>query len=896
MIEWSPDAIILGNELLKTRDLDCLSRDKHFGPHALLMYERLNHHRTYYKGNFDDPLFMVASSLIKGPAFTEEYLSDWKQARFEWMNMEFSQKPDKPARLKMDSYASAYLGFHFIFWKEEVDDYKSMFDGVPEHTNPETLDELESIMDQLSRRLISDDEIMSDPPDEYIFQPVATGGFTGERTMPEWEIEFDSPEGDIEEEILICARSIAPKRPGETRDIGIQKPSCLRFHRRIMWLLKKACNRIPGCPYGRGSEYLKRMITRLGTRNSNFYMRDYTKSGMTIPHEVQERVFKGFYSRRPDLGAKAARFFKDQQLFIKDPASGEYVLTRPDTGSPLGLFVEGYTLLQYAIHELNTRALDVPSHSFQFSATNDDMVVGCNSEVDIRAYVQVDQLHNTELGMQYKDTKSGITKNRFVYCEEYWIDDHIDSKDCLYTGSIMGAKFALNTFHAKEYVYAILLSAGYISNQMQLAIQEVQSHLGYEFHEDEFQWPFLFGGWLPCIKDGLDHSIEWYNGDLKAQAGYFASRTRLRTKGRLGTKPNLALGRKFGIKLVSEPDDLPNWVDLVPFLGTRRTLERHYRRGQSHPTTILKEYNTLAQKRHESYTNYMSGKYEIPSVMDQWVIRHPNSVWLPSMPGMRFADPLTRVDRPRYGFKDNSLQMKLINLRSLGHIDVRGTGHVSNTMIKLAKAGITDVCEFPYLPMAEEGISTKLLAIQPRGFIPWYEKHGKVPLSLCEDDEPHPVTKLWGYLPASSLLTVSRSMDFLKSKFGNPSYQHFIWFSSQLSMIGKIHHVGSFEPDDIENETLPTEGTLLIEAQLRDVIRDWFPDADEIIAGLKDRIIPLDSEKYKMEYLHALQMTTSDNPFTLAPGRAGEKGTGDSQSEVHSDSEIDDPWGELGVT
>jgi len=272
-----------------------------------------------------------------------------------------------------------------------------------------------------------------------------------------------------------------------------------------------------------------------------------------------------------------------------------------------------------------------------------------------------------------------------VYCEEYWIDDHIETKDSLYTGSIIGAKFALNTFHAKEFVYAILLSAAILTDQMLLAIQEVQSAVGYEFHEDEFRWPFIFGGWLPCIKDGLDHSIEWYNGDLKAQAGYWASRVRLRNKGTLGSSPKLALGRKFGIKLVSEPDDLPSWVDLIPFLGTKRTLERHYRRGHSSPVAILKDYKTLSEKRMMSYENYMKGKFEIPPILDKWITRHPNSVWPDVVPGLTFAEPLTRVSRPRYGFKDNSLLMKLLNLRACGYIDVLGQKNISNTMIKLAK-------------------------------------------------------------------------------------------------------------------------------------------------------------------------------------------------------------------
>jgi len=892
IIDWTEDARELGALVLKHQSIAAAKNYPDLYHHVSLMYDRLDHHRTYYQGNFPEPWFMVGKSLLLGPEFTNWWASELKQARFEWLNMTFNTPPPKRSSIVISDYNSAYLPYFFIFWREEVDDYKSMFDGVPSTMDQEVLDSISDLVAEMSSNLISDEEIQSDPPLDFIWRPVATGGFTGDKTIPEWEIEFDDPSGDLEEEILVSARGQAPKRPSETRDIGVMKPGSLRFHRRIMYLLQKACNRIPGCPYGRDQQYIRNVVKRIGSRKDFFYMRDYTKSGMTIPHEVQAAVFRGFYRRRPEMGEKAARFFRDQQLYFKEGDSWE--LRRPETGSPLGLFVEGYTLLQYALHELNLREVSFPSSSVLFSATNDDMVAGFDSPLDAEEYLLADERNNALLGMAYKDTKSGISSHAFVYCEEYWKDGAIANKDSLFTTAIVGSWYSPSAFIAKEYVYSILLSAGEISDRIVSAVQDAQAHVGYEFHEEEFRWPFLFGGWLPCIKDGLDHSIEWYDGDLRAIAGYWASQMRINPKGKLSDKPTMGLSRKLGIRLVAEASDIPEWIDLIPLMGTKRTLRRHYRRAQTSYKEVFKEYAKLADLRQKRFKGIMEGKVESESPTYQWLRRHPKSVWLSSFPNMRCEEPVGRVPHPRYGFKDQSFDMKLLMLRVKGYLDAQLFNNrvVPKSYITMAEAGITQPCEYEFLPISESGISVEILKQHYPGFLPWYAKYGKVPTALWEGDGPYECTKLWPYAYNSSLMTLIRCWRYVV-----PMIQRkidtacLLWMADMLDRLGRIE-AGVFDPDSDEEEPKKTERSIILESLVRDVIRDWYPNADEIIEQMVSRIVPLSVQNRPLGYSTLVEQHVVIDPFSLQGNLGDQDFEGVNSGEG---DEVFDPWSELGV-
>jgi len=896
-IEHTEEARECGSLLLKYYDLQVLDNYPKLKPYAMLMYDRLTFHKSNFQGHFPDPLWMVGKSLLLGPAFTEEWLSDCKIAKFKMMNMKFNIPPDKWPEFSMTDYSSTYLGYHFIFWKESVNDYEAMFGGVPE-SSPEILSEIEEIVSRMSQELLTDEEIMSDAPDDHVFRPVATGGFDGDDTKPEWLIEYDDPSWDIEEEIMICARSIAPKRPGETRDIGIMKPSSLHFHRRFMWHLQKAITKIDGCPYGKSPEYLRRVVGKIGSKNEYFYMRDYTKSGMTIPHKVQEAVLKGFFRRRPDMGLKAARFFSNQQLYFKQD-DGSWLLTRPETGSPLGMFVEGYTILQYALHNLNCAQISAPSKSFQFTATNDDMVVGSVDRDHLEEYLLADERNNSELGMSYKDTKSGISHHKFVYCEEYWNGDELDPKSALFATTLIGAKHCNSIFHAKEYCHAVLLSAGCITPQIVNALHEIQAYWGPEFHDDEFNWPYLFGGWLPQIKEGVDHSIEWFNGDLKAIAGYWANQVRVRKKGKLTDEPHLTIGRKIGLKLIQEPENPSFWLDLVPLFGSKRALEYHYRTGFSHPAGVLKEYLLLSKLRKERYERIMHGLEDAPPVFEGYLSRHPNSYILDNMPGLCVEDPVSRVTTPRIGIKERGFIPELHRMRKLGYVDFDVPASVSQTSVMLAEEGISSPFNYTYLPVGPSGVSKRILQIFHKNYINFYERTGKCIVSVDDDDAPFEESRLWPYMTHASLLTVCRMYSYMNKKLRRRlTVDDLVRAGEAHTQISIQHSRGFAEEEDSEDEEHQpiSEAALLIGEMVRDVIRDWVPNPDEIIDSMRDRIICRNERLKSDEVAMRLANLTSESVSLLPENvRADGELCQDNDGESESSASVYDPWGELGI-
>jgi len=602
-----------------------------------------------------------------------------------------------------------------------------------------------------------------------------------------------------------------------------------------------------------------------------------------------------FFRRRPELGEKAARFFKDQQLWIKN--NDEYQLFRPDTGSPLGMFVEGYTLLQYALHEVNLSHIEAPSSKFMFSATNDDMVVGSRDLSALEEYLQADERNNSALGMSYKDTKSGISTNRFVYCEEYWIDDHIDPKDALLAVTLIGAKQCFSAFHAKEYCYSVMLSAEKITLPILNALREVQSCIGFEFHEDEFNYPYLFGGWLPQIKSGLDHSIEWFDGDLKAVAGYWASQTKLPKKGKLSEVPHLTIGRKLGLKLIEEPSDGGNWIDLVPFFGTKKTLERHYRTSVRNPRSVHREYLLMSKLRQQAYQGIMDGSRDARPVYEGWLRRHPSSYIPDNLPILETGTAYTRVVKPRMGVKQRSFIHKLLCLRKKGFIDCDAFGIVSNTTIKIMEKGFQDTCPYQYLPIHEKGFSSLIFSEHLKGYQSYYERTGKVIIAYDEQDQPVIETALWGMMPWASFLTTCRMYAYGLSYFKRP-----LDFNL-LVVLGGIHRQMSDleagpdyanDEDFVNSDVVPERSELLAEL-VRDVIRDWTPNPDDVISSMGERFISrAHTKEVSSDILMRLGMLRTET-VSLYPVALDGETDYDIASGSDPPSEFEDPWAELGV-
>jgi hypothetical protein len=798
-IKWDMDrGIRAATALDATRDLDVVKR---YYPEAYesahLMLTRLEFHREHFSPGLPDPYYMVSQSLATGPAFAEQYSDQRKLGRFAMLGLTYVSDPPHIPFAPMKGFDDAYNPAHFIFWEEDSEDYLWMLRQNLSPPDPEMLEDVRRCCADISKELLSDEEIGAPVPKTAIFMPVSSGSFDplAGKSMPNWEVEYDSPEWDYEEPRMIAKRSLAPKRPGETRDIGVLTPASMHRHRRFMFFLQMACRRIRGCPYGQDMNKVSKIVDVMSHAGPFYYMRDYTKSGMTVPHPVIRAVFEGFYERRPDYAEMASSWYEKGQLYFSTDMECP---SHPTSGAPLGLWVEGYTLLQYAIHRINKASL---SFKTTFSATNDDMVIGFRSLEQCISYIDIDIVTNSNLGMAYKDTKSGWAKDSFVYCEEYVMNGKRLDKSSLYAGAVLGGIKAVNIVQAKQFVHSVLLACPSITPEIELATNTVINAFEAEFDERESRWPYLFGGWLPQVKDGVDYSYDWYNGDLIASAAYWAARQTLRKENSLSTDPHLVIGRVLGIRLLNKPSGhLADLVDLIPFFGSKKTMKRHYMKAQNHPRTVANQYQALYDLRQKAFCNYLNAKWELPSVTSEWLIRHPNSVIRTSMPGLKFKK-CVKILPVRTGLPNSRLDMKLHLLAKTGHIDWISDIRLRPTHIRMICDGITGHTGLVYL--TEDGALLSSHVSQLKGLLPLAAEKNLTISSFYGDSKQILLSRAWIFSEHPRVVDLYRLHDLLGRKMGgNMDTQE---AAMQAADLMDKYHAQRLEDEGDEEEPEPPE-------------------------------------------------------------------------------------------
>lgn len=856
-IEWDDNrGPLAADEFHKTGDPYSLEWEE-VRPHVALMLERLTFQKKHYNVQGPSPKKMVEDSLALGPHFTAQWAKKWKQGRFDWARVErVDVDLEDRDTMEFPSYDRVYAPYFFIFWKEECDDWKYMFMGKPD-ADVELLKELEDEVARLSLKYLPSGDFSV--PDEVVWRPSSSNAFDGESvTEPEWVMEFDHPESDVMTDRLEFCRGFAMKRPSETRDIGTLTPASLRLHREIMFPLQMACRNIKGCVYGRDQSYIRKTVEELGSSNRWFYMRDYTKSGMTVPHHVIRAVFLGFYRRKPELGEKAAKAFERQVLHIK--IGEEMVAKHPDTGSPLGMFVEGFTLLQYAMHNLTMSGLH---GKIDFNATNDDMVACSMNEESIREYTTRDVILQQDLGMDMKVSKSGISELRFFYCEEYWDGDYIMEKDSLCTLALIGCKYAINIVHAKELANSILMSFAPWSPMVKVAMHVVISAYEVEFDEREKTWPYLFGGWWPCYRDGLDTSIEWREGDFYADAAYWACREHARKRTKLRVDPPLAYGRKKHILLLEEPPSLQDWISLVPLFGTKSTLQDYYSLITRNPRNLKKKYVDCYIQRQSKFIRITRGSEEMPSVPLGYIQRHPNTVIIKGLEGVQYTKEGFLYSKPILGSNLTSSALWLHGLRNSGYIDMGGPAiKFSKSEIKMHKMGLTRQLEYEQLPVAKGGVPLFAMNNYVKGLEDFYARTHLYVKSFSPDDEQVTQTKYWEWMPGIPFVYILRIMTYAGKIPNTPEFNEDTaswWHNACKSAFRAPPEDEGFHEDEFAEDPE-------FELRFRDILAGLFTNATleiraKFAAKTIDKQLVLDGN-----YTRAIPMAGESGVIKVAEG------------------------------
>jgi hypothetical protein len=782
-----------------------------------LCWERIQFAVRHYKVSFGySPTLFVEKQLSLGPSFTDSWASAWKQGRFDWAGTRRIDSDISPHEtMRWPSYDGVFSPYFMIFWSDSTEDYLQMQIPLTGEFDEEIHDELEQTIAELSEELLPDGDIAV--PEEFIFEPSSTSGWWDRKIMPEWELEYDAPDLDLPTDRLTFVRGQAMKRPSETRDIGLHTPQSLRLHRELMYPLQRACRKIPNCVYSKDSSHVRDRVSTIGSRNRFFFMRDYTKSGMSIPKDVIATVFRGFYRRWPRVANKAIHAFDKAVVWIRDADPDKWTFFHPATGLPLGMFVEGYTLLQYAIDRMVQARLAGPYPPFDFDATNDDMIAASKSEAAIEDYALNDFYINQSLRMSVKTSKSGISENRFFYCEEYWDHDKLLPKESQCCLALLGAKFAINVVHAKELVHAILMSLPYFSLRVSDAFSTVVESYDYEFSPDEHNWPYLFGGWKPMVKDGLDYSIDWRNGDCIADMAYWAARESLSEKPSFREEPTMAYSRRKKITLIKEPEDRSLWPSLIPLFGTHRALKRYYRLLSRDKKTLKRTYDELWIKRQRAFHGFMTGTRDCPSVLVDWLIRHPTSYIPDKMPGITYSSDVQVVYNPVIGSNLTSKEMWLYAMHQEGIISFQGGKKFSQSERLLQREGIMQQCPYTYLPVPKGGISARILNTHFRGLENFWQRTGKGIAKVSDNDTICNYTEWWYYLPKVPLQYLVRLARAHKTVPGAPPLSAETYRYWEEFMSGYRYAKPGEEPVVLDTEQV-SDADPLFEERLRDMI------------------------------------------------------------------------------
>jgi len=832
-------------------------KDEELRIHVSLLADRIEFYEQHYGKVPLGSRLLIYHSLANGPTFNSEYASNWKKSRFNWCQVE-TEVPTPELTLPgfdFKDYNAIFPPFFLLFWETESDDYLAMKTdyNLPK---PEVLQEISDIVAGFSEEWLPDGDFTT--PDEVIWHPVSSNAFDGfEKSDPEWILEYDDPAKDYIDTRLVFLRSVAQKRPTEVRDIGILTPQAMRLHRKMMYPLQRACRKIPGCVYGQSLEFIKSIVTELGESNRYFYMRDYIKSGMTIPHEVMKAVFAGFYRRSPELVSAYCSAIDHAVVWIKNEDSLEYY--HPKTGLPLGMFVEGYTLLSYACHAYVTSKIgyDLP-HNFN----NDDAIVASRKKDKLEFYFRVDLELQEDLGMSIGHPKTGISEERFFYCEEYWDSDHILPKDVLTALTILGAKYAINIVHAKELVAASIMSSSHFSMAVRKAISVVQDSYDYEFTPQERHWPYLFGGWMPHYRDGLDSSIEWRNGDLIADCAYWACQVRMRRFNQLQDDPTLAFGRIKQLTLLRKPEDPDDWLALQPIFGKKKTLQQYFSLLARAPRELKRKYHQLYVDRQRCFKDYFTGRKEMPSVLYGWIRRHPNTRIIRGMPGVKYSK-VGQITRPVLGMLLKGFDTKLDAMILQGFIAGAHKFKCSSNEKKLHSLGLTEEWQHGWYPMADRGLSMGIFKNQVQGIQEfWFDT--KLYIESIDDDDsiiPHSEQMAWTPMP---LQWIWRCRDMARKVRNVPPFE-FEHIDFWHQMVGAFHNTSfwslTFEPIE-DTDPLETEP---IDTDFEDYLRTLLDSID--IGSIRAKVVPLGANRPTMEIQsQGIGGVTTTTLFEIAPG------------------------------
>jgi hypothetical protein len=518
---------------------------------------------------------IILRSLTLGPDFFSEYKKDRRDAMYHGVGAydpitgERMYKPDPDYWSGPDSWFDMRFT---IFWELESDDHKYMFSEGSEEAITD-LEYMESFSFAVLSVIPNDISIEEDVLGTYY--PGSAKSYDpsvpDKKRVPEWLECYGEDYLDDGPPIPKVKGVQIPKCAGETRDGVTIPPTTKRLLTKVGKAISQLIRKGPYSkrhPTGMTYDQVKGKLSHLDQKYAWFLCLDFEKIGISLPIPIIIATLEACYEVTGyDPFQEAIELFRGMEYHN----GSEYAKVL--RGYCLGLFNEGMTLVQLALHYLVCEEISADRDGMFL---NDDGVVAFTTQDEAMAYAEADSTTCLALGIPRKDEKSFLARGFFVFCEEYYNEGLLPKKtvrDCAYNSCY----YVSNIRVAKELFSSISLSMGLDEDKLAPLIE----YWGYELYEDEYLSPYEFGGWYHFISQGVNVCLTYYDRSFDMYWGYHAISQRLAHKGKVGKKPTQPLSRIINALKIEPDDEIDHEakIKLEDLFGDRRAIA--FYRGQT---------------------------------------------------------------------------------------------------------------------------------------------------------------------------------------------------------------------------------------------------------------------------------------------------------------------------
>lgn len=404
-----------------------------------------------------------------------------------------------------------------LFWEEECDDtewYK-----IPVHASQKYVDTFRMT---LRTMLSSLTPIDFDPRFEVLNELSKSKSLSESKREPLVMRKYRGKniENYFSTSFSPCERSVIPVYPCGYRDAVITTPEDSSTIRMIERVVSKILEDLPYHLYNKDPlEIFDELADKVNANQSTFICRDIAKEGITKPRYLLRICLEELSKVAPILSNYIGFY---DTFSVKDLETCR--------GHGLGMANALTTIVQIVVsaminQELSNSGYDTSSNHY-FAFNDDYCCIIPDDMVDEYWSIEGDIFEG--LSLIRREDKSFFSTKGLVFCEIYVRkeDRGFAEKKLSLTRTIL-LSFAFDyIYEAKDYINSL---SGQYDQSLEKYMEEILTFWGYEFFPEEYQYPYLFGGWRS--EKFLGYSIELkfledLEYDSRVYGAYMASKVR----------------------------------------------------------------------------------------------------------------------------------------------------------------------------------------------------------------------------------------------------------------------------------------------------------------------------------------------------------------------------------